>query len=140
MAVPSTPPLPPDRPDLARRYGVRTGGLRVPLGLAVVGLALVAMLGALVWGLAQRQTGLRVGVLSYGEITPSTVTITLEVSRPAGMDVVCDVAAVGEGKVDVGAARVDVPAGEDDPAIVPVVIETASAPLGARLLGCQPVG
>jgi hypothetical protein len=137
--VPSTPPLPPDRPDLAQRYGVRTGGGRVPLGLVVVALALVAMLGALVWGLAQRQTGLRAGVLSYGDITPSTVTIRLQVSRPAGMEVVCDVAAVGEGKVDVGAARVDVPAGEDDPVVVAVVVETASPALGARLLGCQPV-
>lgn len=138
--MPSAPPLPPDRPDLARRYGVRTGASRLPLGLAVVGLALVTMLGALGWGLAQRHTGLRAGVLAYGDITDSTVTITLEVSRPADMDVVCDVAAVGEGKVDVGAARVDVPAGGDDPAIVRVVIETASPPLGARLLGCQPVG
>jgi hypothetical protein len=139
VAVPSTPPLPPDRPDLARRYGVRTEGPVVPIGLAIVALALVAMLGALVWGLAQRNSGLRAGVLSYGDITTDTVTITLEVSRPAGMDVVCDVAAVGEGKVDVGAARVDVPAGADDPAIVAVVIQTASPPLGARLLGCQPV-
>jgi hypothetical protein len=98
------------------------------------------MLAALVWGLAERDTGLRVGVLGYGDATADTIRITLEVSRPAGMDVVCDVAAVGEGKVDVGAARVEVPAGQDDPAIVRVVIETASRPLGARLVGCQPVG
>jgi hypothetical protein len=138
--VPTPPPLPPDRPDLAERYGVAARGSRVPLGLALVGLALVGMLAALVWGLAERDTGLRVGVLGYGDATADTIRITLEVSRPAGMDVVCDVAAVGEGKVDVGAARVEVPAGQDDPAIVRVVIETASRPLGARLVGCQPVG
>jgi hypothetical protein len=119
---------------------VRSGSTRTAAGLAVVGIALVGMFAALVWGLSERSTGVRAGVLGYGDITPSSVQITLEVSRPAGTDVVCDVAAVGEGKVDVGAARVDVPAGGDDPAVVDVVIETASPPLGARLLGCSPVG
>jgi Domain of unknown function (DUF4307) len=138
--VPTPPPLPPDRPDLAQRYAVRSGSTRTAAGLAVVGLALVGMFAALVWGLADRHTGVRAGVLGYGDITPASVRITLEVSRPAGADVVCDVAAVGEDKVDVGAARVDVPAGGADPAVVDVVIETASPPVGARLLGCSPVG
>jgi hypothetical protein len=98
---------------------------------------LVGMFVVLAWGLAARHTGLRAGVLGYGDITPVSVRITLEVSRPAGTDVVCDVAAVGEGKVDVGAARVEVPAGEDDPVVLDAVIETASPPVGARLLGCS---
>jgi hypothetical protein len=138
--MPSPPPLPADRPDLAERYGLRAASVRRTRGLALLALALVAVFVVLAWGLGARHTGLRAGVLGYGDITPTTVRITLEVSRPAGTDVVCDVAAVGEGKVDVGAARVDVPAGEGDPVVVDVTIETASPPVGARLLGCSPVG
>lgn len=137
--MPSVPPLPPNRPDLAERYGVpgRTWRSRAPLG--VVALVLVGLLAATAWGLSQRSSGVRAGVLSYGDITESSITITLEVVREPDQGVVCDVAAVGENQIDVGAARIDVPTGGERRVVVSTPIDTASAPLGARLLSCQPV-
>jgi hypothetical protein len=139
--VPSIPPLPPDRPDLAERYGVaaaRSWGRRGPLVL--VAAALAALLVATAWGLAQRSTGVQAGVLTYGDITPSSITITVEVVRDPAQPVVCDVAAVGDNQIDVGAARVEVPTGGGSRAVVRTTIETASPPKAARLLSCQPVG
>ena len=78
-------------------------------------------------------------MLGYGDITPTSITITLEVVRNPEVSVVCDVAAVGENQVDVGAERIDVPAGGGERAVVRAVIETASDPKAARLLSCQPV-
>ncbi len=137
-AVPTPPPLPPDRPDLAARYGVAGGHSRVPLGLAMVGVVLVGLLAVLVWSLSQRETGVRAGVLSYGDITPTSITIEVEVVRPVGMAVRCDVAAVGEGQVDVGAAGIDVPTQGEARVVVSTEIPTASPPKGARLIGCRP--
>ena len=111
-AVPSVPPLPPDRPDLAERYGVARRGARSRLPLVVIGLVIVGMLIATGWALAERSTGVRAGVLAYGDITPTSITITLEVVRDPGQPVVCDVAAVGELQIDVGAARVEASATE----------------------------
>jgi hypothetical protein len=139
-AVPSVPPLPPDRPDLAERYGLTVPTWRARLPLLVLAVALVGVLLAAAWGLSQRSTGVRAGVLAYGDITESTVTITLEVVRDPEQAVVCDVAAVGDQQIDVGAERVEVPTGGDERVVVSVVIDTASPPLAARLLSCQPVG
>jgi len=137
--VPSVPPLPPDRPDLQQRYGL--SGPRWPsyLPLAVVGLVLVGLLAATAWGLVARSTGVRAAVLAYGDITASSITITLEVARDPAQPVVCDVAAVGENQVDVGAALVEVPTGGDERVVVRATIETASSPKAARLLGCRPL-
>jgi hypothetical protein len=137
--VPSVPPLPPDRPDLELRYGLT--GPRWPgyLPLAAVGLALVGMLAATAWGLVERSTGVRAGVLTYGDITPASITITVEVVRDPVQPVICDVAAVGENQIDVGAALIEIPPGEDDRVVVSATIETASPPKAARLLGCRPV-
>ena len=137
-AVPSVPPLPPDRPDLAKRYGVARRGARSRLPLVVIGLVIVGMLIATGWALAERSTGVRAGVLAYGDITPTSITITLEVVRDPDQPVVCDVAAVGELQIDVGAARVEVPTGGPERAVVRSTIETASPPKAARLLACQP--
>ena len=137
-AVPSVPPLPPDRPDLAERYGVVDRGARQRLPLVIVGLVIVGMLVATGWGLAERSTGVRAGVLAYGDITPTSITITLEVVRDPDQPVVCDVAAVGDLQIDVGAARVEVPTGGGERAVVRSTIETASPPKAARLLTCQP--
>ena len=138
--MPTPPPLPPDRPDLAERYGVGSTHWPQRLPLVVVAVVLVILLVLGGWGLAQRSTGVRAGVLGYGDITPTSITITLEVVRNPEVAVVCDVAAVGENQVDVGAERIDVPAGGGERAVVRAVIETASAPKAARLLSCQPVG
>ena len=139
-AVPSAPPLPPDRPDLAERYGLNVPGWRSRLPLVVLAVALVGALLAAAWGLSQRDTGVRAGVLTFGDITDSTISITLEVVRDPNQAVVCDVAAVGDQQLDVGAERAEVPAGGGERAVVTVVIDTASPPLAARLLSCQPVG
>lgn len=138
-AVPSIPPLPPNRPDLEERYGVASGTWRSWAPLAIVGVALIGLLVLAAWGLDQRSTGVRAGVLAYGDITESSITITIEVVRDPDRAVVCDVAAVGENQIDVGAARVDVPTGGESTVVVSTVIDTASAPLAARLLSCQPV-
>jgi hypothetical protein len=137
-AVPTPPPLPPDRPDLAARYGVGRPRTRVPLGLAVIGAALLGLLAVVAWSLSQRETGVRAGVLSYGDITPTSITIEVEVVRPLGTAVRCDVAAVGVGQVDVGAAVIDVPADGEARVVASTQIPTASAPKGARLIGCRP--
>jgi hypothetical protein len=139
-AVPSVPPLPPDRPDLAERYGLNVPTWRTRLPLVVLAMALAGALLAAAWGLSQRSTGVRAGVLAFGDITSSTISITLEVVRDPDQEVVCDVAAVGEQQLDVGAERVEVPTGGDERVVVTVVIDTASPPLAARLLSCQPVG
>jgi hypothetical protein len=139
-AVPSTPPLPPDRPDLAERYGVGTRPWKSRAPLAIVGLVIVALVAATLVGLAQRSTGVQAGVLTYGEITESSITITVEVVRDPQQPVVCDVAAVGENQIDVGAERIEVPTGGDRRVVVSTPIETASPPLAARLLACRPVG
>lgn len=138
-AVPSVPPLPSDRPDLAERYGLTAPAWRRRLPLVVIGLVIVGMLVATGWGLAQRSSGVRAGVLSYGDITDASIRITLEVVRDPQQPVACDVAAVGDLQVDVGAARVDVPTGSPERAVVSVVIETASPPKAARLLACRPL-
>lgn len=138
-AVPSVPPLPPDRPDLAERYGVTGHTWRRRGPLVVIALVILGMLVATGWGLAQRSTGVRAGVLSYGDITDTSIRITVEVVRDPQQPVVCDVAAVGDLQVDVGAARVDVPVGAPERAVVSVVIETASPPKAARLLACRPL-
>ena len=137
--MPTVPPLPPDRPDLAERYGTTGSAWRDRLPLIVVGLVIVGMLVATGWGLAQRSSGVRAGVLTYGDITESSITITLEVLRDPEQAVVCDVAAVGDLQIDVGAARVDVATGGSERAVVSATIPTASPPKAARLLACQPV-
>lgn len=139
-AVPSVPPLPPDRPDLAERYGVRAPSARSWLPLAVVALVLVGMLGVTAWGLAQRSTGIRAGVLTYGDITDEGITITIEVVRPVTQPVVCDVAAVGDNQIDVGAQRIVVPLGEPERRVLSTTIATASPPKAARLISCRPDG
>lgn len=96
------------------------------------------MLGATAWGLLERYTGVRAGVVAYGDITETSITITLQVVRPPDVPVVCDVAAVGENQIDVGAAQIAVPAGEPDEVIVSTIIETATPPKAARLLACRP--
>ncbi len=136
--MPTPPPLPPDRPDLAERYGVTARRSRVPVGLAIVGVTLVGLVLALAWGLSQRDTGIRAGVLRYGDITPESITIEVQVVRPAGTAVRCDVAAVGEAQIDVGAARIDIPAEGEAEVVVSATIPTASPPKAARLLGCVP--
>lgn len=138
-AVPSTPPLPPDRPDLAERYGVsrRTWRSRGPL--IVVAIVLVGLVAATLWGLDQRSTGVQAAVLTYGDITESSITITVEVVRDPIQPVVCDVAAVGANQIDVGAERIEVPTGGERRVVVSATIETASPPLAARLLSCVPV-
>lgn len=138
--MPSVPPLPPDRPDLAERYGLNVPTWRTRLPLVVLAMALAGALLAAAWGLSQRSTGVRAGVLAFGDITSSTISITLEVVRDPDQAVVCDVAAVGDQQLDVGAERVEVPTGGDERVVVTVVIDTASPPLAARLLSCQPVG
>lgn len=138
-AVPTVPPLPPDRPDLEERYGLTGPTWRRRLPLLVIGLVILGMLVATGWGLAQRSSGVRAGVLSYGDITDTSITITLEVVRDPQQPVVCDVAAVGDLQIDVGAARVDVPTGDPERAVVSVAIETASPPKAARLLACRPL-
>ena len=105
----------------------------------IVGLVIVGMLVATGWGLAERSTGVRAGVLAYGDITPTSITITLEVVRDPDQPVLCDVAAVGDLQIDVGAARVEVPTGGGERAVVRSTIETASPPKAARLLTCRPV-
>lgn len=138
--MPTPPPLPSDRPDLAERYGVSRRSWSSSLPLVVVALVLVGMLGVTAWGLAQRSTGVRAGVLGFGDITEASITITLEVDRPPDQPVVCDVAAIGDLQVDVGAARIEVPTGGEQRVVVSGVIETAGPPKAARLLGCRPVG
>lgn len=108
--------------------------------LVVVALVLVGMLVVTAWGLTQRSTGVRAGVLGFGDITEGSITITLEVDRPPDQPVVCDVAAIGDLQVDVGAARIEVPTGGDQRVVVSGVIETAGPPKAARLLACRPVG
>jgi hypothetical protein len=111
---------------------------RVPLGLAIVGVTLVGLLLVLGWALSQRDSGIRAGVLRYGDITPESITIQVQVVRPVGTAVRCDVAAVGDAQIDVGAARIDIPAEGDAQVVVSATIPTASPPKGARLLGCVP--
>ncbi len=106
----------------------------------VLAVALVGAVVAAGWGLSQRDNGVRAGVLTFGDITDSTISITLEVVRDPNQAVVCDVAAVGDQQLDVGAERAEVPIGGGERAVVTVVIDTASPPLAARLLSCQPVG
>jgi hypothetical protein len=108
--------------------------------LVLIGIVLTGLMAATAWGLAQRSTGVRAGVVSYGDITPDSITITVEVVRPADQAAVCDVAAVGDNQVDVGAARVDVPADGEERVVVSATINTASPPKAARLLGCRPQG
>jgi hypothetical protein len=89
-------------------------------------------------GLAQRSTGVQAGVLTYGDITEESITITVEVVRDPDVRVACDVAAVGANQIDVGAERIDVPPGGERRVVVSAVIDTASPPLAARLLACRP--
>lgn len=136
--MPSLPPLPPDRPDLAERYGVSSRTWRTRLPLVVVAVVIVGLVAATLVGLSQRSTGIQAGVLTYGDITESSITITVEVRRDPSQPVVCDVAAVGANQIDVGAERIEVPTGGDRRVVVATVIETASPPLAARLLACLP--
>lgn len=80
--------------------------------------------------------GVRGSVLSYGNMTDSSIDVTFEVNRKVGTAVVCDLAAVGEGMFDVGAIRVDVPAAEQRRSVAEVTIPTAQRPLAARVIGC----
>lgn len=137
--MPSLPPLPPDRPDLAERYGVASGTWRTRVPLAILGLVIVGLVASTLWGLSQRSTGVQAGVLTYGEITESSITITVEVVRDPDQTVVCDVAAVGENQIDVGAERIEVPVGGERRVVVSTAIDTATPPLAARLLACRPV-
>jgi hypothetical protein len=136
--VPTLPPLPPDRPDLAQRYGQSDRTWRSWLPLALVGLLLAGLVVGTLVGLAQRSTGVQAGVLTYGDITEESITITVEVVRDPDLAVVCDVAAVGANQIDVGAERIEVPTGGERRVVVSTAIETASPPLAARLLACRP--
>ncbi len=137
--MPATPPLPPDRPDLAERYGVGSRPWTSWAPLAIVGLVVAGLVVATFVGLSQRSTGVQAGVLTYGDITESSITIAVEVVRDPELPVVCDVAAVGDNQIDVGAERIQVPTGGDRRVVVSTAIETASPPLAARLLACRPV-
>lgn|GEM_PF-3301244 len=137
--VPSPPPLPPGRPDLRERYGLqrrRSDWIAPALLLALLALAV----GLFVQGAANRAGQVRGAVSSYGAITSDSIEVTVEVVRPRGTAVACDVAAVGEGQLDVGIGEVRFMA--DGPARVraSTVVETAAPPLGARLLECRGIG
>ena len=117
--------------------GTRTWTSRAPL--VVLGLVIVGLVVATLVGLSQRSTGVQAGVLTYGDITESSITITVEVVRDPQQRLMCDVAAVGDNQIDVGAERIEVPTGGDRRVVVSTAIETASPPLAARLLACRPV-
>lgn len=117
--------------------GTRTWTSRAPL--VVLGLVIVGLVVATLVGLSQRSTGVQAGVLTYGDITESSITITVEVVRDPQQRLMCDVAAVGDNQIDVGAERIEVPPGGDRRVVVSTTIETASPPLAARLLACRPV-
>jgi hypothetical protein len=128
----TTPAAPDEVRDPTRtRLLVR----RTVLALAAVLMGVTLVLVAL-WG-TQAVFGVRGAVLSYGNITESSIDVTFEVNRDPELAVECDLAAVGDGGFDVGAARVQVPPGEPRRAVRSTTIATSQPPLAARLVTCR---
>ncbi len=136
-AVPSLPPLPPDRPDLLERYGAGRRPWTSVAPLVALGALLVVMVGLFAAsGFDQAAAEVRSGISSFGDITPTSIDVTVEVVRAPGTPVACEVTAVGEGQVDVGAIRIVVPTDPPERILVTETVPTASKPRAARLLGC----
>lgn len=124
-------------PDLYRqRYG--RSSQRRPAVVAAAGVAAALGLAWVVWAAqhwATPQAASR--LISYSDITESSVTVQIQVDREAGLPVTCEVQARGASQAVVGRATLEIPAGEDPRIFLSKVIPTSERPENAELLGCR---
>ncbi len=99
---------------------------------AALGLAWVVWAGQH-WATPQAASRL----ISYSDISESSVTVQIQVDREAGLPVTCEVQARGASQAVVGRATIEIPAGEDTRIFLSRVIPTNERPENAELLGCR---
>jgi uncharacterized protein DUF4307 len=128
------------------RYGHRRDPARQRRRRWVVyALATVVVAGclAIAWKLYQQyaQAPYQVRVISVTDLTDTRVTVTFEVTKPAGLPAQCTVLGHTRAGLEVGRAEVVVAAGTPDQttARVTYTLVTTGRPVTAEVPGCGPV-
>ncbi len=119
------------------RYGVRPPNQRrlALVAVAAVVLFLLGWLGWAAWEHSRPDVGGR--LRSYDVVSAHEVHVVVELSRPAGESVVCDVTAQAEDHSTVGEAQVRAPAGTETVVRVTTVIRTDREATSASLSNCR---
>jgi hypothetical protein len=134
-----TPTFPPGR------YGHRRDPARQRRRryLTYVVAVIVAAAGVSIAVKLYRQYALapyQVQVINVSDLTDRSVTVTFEVTKPAGQPAVCTVVAHTRDGLEVGQAQVDVPAGSPDQTVARVTytLPTTARPVTGEVPGCGP--
>lgn len=125
------------------RYGRRrdraTGRRRWLMPMLSIAAVLVLTGGAYGVYALESSWKLTYQVLSFGAITDRGVTITFQVSRPAGTAAVCLLRARARTGAEVGSAKVPVPAGPESVRSVSYRLATTTTPITGEVEACRPV-
>jgi hypothetical protein len=123
------------------RYGELRGPRRTA-ALAGLGVLAAVLLGYVMWVAWHHATPeVRAGLLSYDNGDPRSVSVVLEVVRPVGTPVTCEVRAQNVDDVTVGTARVAVPPeSSPDRQLVTVVVPTSEQAVNGELVRCAASG
>ncbi len=123
---------------LAQRYGLPTGAKRSRSTLMVLLVAFVVIgVAFAVWGAASRD---RANVystdLGLSEVSVDSVTVTFQISLPAGRTAACTVRAVNVGLVEVGRKDVRVGPSESGQVRTSVTLRTTERADGGGVKAC----
>jgi hypothetical protein len=82
----------------------------------------------------------QVQILGVRDLTDSSVTVTFEVTKPAGQPAMCTVIAHSRNGLEVGKAQVRVPGGAADQTVARVTytLPTSARPVTGEVPGCGP--
>jgi hypothetical protein len=118
---------------MQERYGLT----RRPVGRRIAVTAIVlAFVGALAFvsvGLTSNPVESR--LISWDDVAPDRVDMTIQVRRPATDEVTCVLRAQDQQRIDVGYAVVVIPAGEQQ-VLLDYALRTIAPAYTAELLGC----
>ena len=114
---------------------------RAPVGryvlVAVIVAAFVAALALVAYFITREPIDSR--LLTWKVTSPSRVDLRYSVTRPAGTPVVCVIRAQDKHRIDLGYARVEVPAagaGDDPTAVLDYALATLAPAFTVEVLGC----
>jgi hypothetical protein len=121
---------------LAARYGQVRGPRRI-LGLAALAALVAVLLAYLFWVALHHSTPtVRSGLLSYDVRDAHSVEAVIQVVRPEGVAVVCELRSQNDDHVTVGTARASIPADAPGRSRVTVTVPTTERAVNAELERC----
>lgn len=134
-------PSPFRRDQLSPEMQVRYGMDRRPIGrYIVVGLLIVAFtVGVVFVWMNLTADRVQFRLLAWSEVSPERVDVTFEVRAPATVDALCVVRAQDSQRIDLGYAKVPVPAGEAY-RLVEYRLRTVAPAYAAEVLECVASG